>query len=166
METQNPYKPSVMNLGESQAFNPVILGLRLGFLFASPFLLFVLLIIFLCILRQTWNDMWLVALPLPLGLAILFSGAWWGFSIPKKFGILTFVLIGLTQGLLQSLIFFSSTSFFAQFLRGIPKDLPNGINVLDFLFTAVAYSVWALLLGYTVKWRVNKRLLPHSAQNA
>jgi hypothetical protein len=78
MIEQNSYEPSMAVVETSQPVSPVAFGLRFGALFASPLLLAALAILVICVIRRSWNDLWLIGLPLPLGLAIVFCGGWWG----------------------------------------------------------------------------------------
>ena len=165
MMDQNPYEPTMVEVETSHYPNPMAFGLRFGALFASPLLLVALAMLVICILRRSWNDLWLIGLPLPLGLAIMFCGGWWGYS-HSKISHLTFIAIAVVQGLLQCFIFFGSAAILTKLLKGFPEGLPSGVGFPDILITSMAYAFWSLMLGLVIKWRLRKRVHLHSSQNA
>ena len=139
--------------------NTKVMGLATGTVFALPVLAIAFLAGLLMVLdSSTVHDagLWAILTALAsMGTALAWCGRWWG-SRGTRLGIVGVVLVAMLQGAAWILVFQVVFYSIASLQQNPPR--PSQVQPFAEFIAIVVASVYALVMGVVIRWRVHRAL--------
>jgi predicted neutral ceramidase superfamily lipid hydrolase len=150
----NRFIPPTADLGDQRDDAFGSLGLKVGLIFASPFVIGFSVVLLQGVYRHSVQSASLSLFQLPIIAAISLTGRWWalrGLNREKE----RFLAASLLQGFLFMSTYMGSGILVYVYLTRRAPVMPSFFFAIMIIGTGVA-TLWALALGACVKWRIRK----------